>query len=321
MSPKGDEIARHVAQLLGSPVHFLGPGRGSAGEMVRTAYAGRVPIVGVCAAGLMIRLIGPDIGEKADEPPVLAVSADGKVAVPLLGIHRGANALARWIADMMRGTAAVTSTSDTLYDFSLADPPPGYVVATPDLVKPAMAALLKGEKLKVEGPSGWLELAGYPIAGDGALRIVVSEEVAEEATLHVHPRTLVAGVGCTSAVGAEEVISLIEKTLADHRLAPQALSVLATLETKKSHPALAAAAEHFGVPLRVFSKREIEKERSRLQTPSDAVDAAIGVAGVCEAVALKAGQLLVAKQNSAQATCAIGKAESPIDAARFGRPV
>lgn len=321
MSPKGDEIARHVAQLLGSPVHFLGPGRGSAREMVRAAYAGRAPIVGVCAAGLMIRLIGPDIGEKADEPPVLAVSADGKVAVPLLGSHRGANALARWIADMMRGTAAVTSTSDTLYDFSLADPPPGYTVATPDLIKPAMAALLKGEKLRVEGPSGWLELAGYPVAEDGALRIVVSEELAEEAVLHVHPKTLVAGVGCTSAAGAEEVISLIEKTLADHRLAPQALAVLASLETRKSHPALAAAADHFGVPLRVFSKREIEKERPRLQNPSDAVDAAIGVAGVCEAVALKAGRLLVAKQNSTQATCAIGRAESPIDTARFGKPV
>ena len=289
--------------------------------MVRAAYAGRVPIVGVCAAGLMIRLIGPDIGEKTDEPPVLAVSAEGKVAVPLLGSHRGANALARWIADMMRGTAAVTSTSDTLYDFSLADPPPGYAVATPDLVKPVMAALLKGEKLRVEGSSGWLELAGYPVAEDGALRVVVSEEVAEEAVLLVHPKTLVAGVGCTGAAEAGEVIALIEKTLADNHLASQALAALVTLDGKKSHPALTAAADHFSVPLRVFSKREIEKERTRLQTPSDAVDAAIGVAGVCEAVALKAGRLLVAKQNSAQATCAIGKAESPIDTMRFGKPV
>lgn len=321
MSPKGDEIARHVAQLLGSPVHFFGPGRGKAGDMVRDAYAARAPIVGVCAAGVLIRLIGPELGEKIEEPPVLAVSADGKIAVPLMGSHRGANALARWIADMMRGTAAITSFSDTLYDFSLDDPPPGYAIATPDLVKPTMAALLKGEKLKVEGSSGWLELAGYPVAHDGALPLIVSEKPGDGTRLLIHPKTLVAGIGCTSSADAGEVIDLLEKTLAAHDLAPQSLAALATLDTKKAYPALVAAADHFHIPLRVFTKRDIEKERSKLATPSDAVDAAIGVAGVCEAAALKAGSLLVPKQASAQATCAIGKAASPIDTAKFGKPV
>lgn len=320
MSPKGDEIARHVAQLLGSPVHFLGPGRGEAGDLVRLAYGARVPIVGVCAAGLMIRLIGPEIGEKSDEPPVLAVSADGKIAVPLMGSHRGANALARWIADMMRGTAAITSFSDTLYDFSLDDPPPGYTVASPDLVKPLMAALLKGEKLRVEGPSGWLELAGYPVADDGALPVVVSERIEDRAGLVIHPATLVAGVGCTSAAEADEIVALIENTLETNGLARQSLAALATLAGRKAHPALLATAAHFGVPLRTFTKREIERERMRLATPSDTVDAATGLAGVCEAAALKAGRLIVAKQASAQATCAIGKADSPIDIGKFGKP-
>ncbi len=320
MSPKGDEIARHVAQLLGSPVHFLGPGRGMAGDMVREAYGARAPIIGVCAVGHLIRLIGPEIGEKIDEPPVLAVSADGKIAVPLLGSHRGANALARWIADMMRGTAAITSFSDTLYEFSLEDPPPGYVVATPELVKPAMAALLKGEKLRVEGPSGWLELAGYPVAADGSVPLVVSATLQETEGLLVHPKTLVAGLGCTGAAEADEVIELIETTLSEHRLAPQALAALATFDTRKAHPALLAAADHFGVPLRTFARRDLEKERGKLETPSDIVDAATGLAGICEAAALKAGRLLVPKQTSSQATCAIGQAPGPIDIAKFGKP-
>lgn len=320
MSPKGDEIARHVAQLLGSPVHFFGPGRGKAGEKVREAYGARAPIIGVCAAGMLIRLIGPDIGSKIDEPPVLAVSADGKIAVPLLGSHRGANALARWIADMMRGTAAITSFSDTLYDFSLEDPPPGYLVATPERVKPVMAALLKGEKLQVEGPSAWLELAGYPVADDGSLPVLVTETAASGTGLLIHPKTLVAGVGCTTSAKPGEVISLIERTLVDNNLAPQALAALASLDTKGAHPALQQAAAHFGVPLRVFSKRELEKERGRLATPSRTVDEAIGVAGVCEAAAIKAGSLIVTKQVSGEVTCAIGKAASPVDVEKFGRP-
>lgn len=320
MSPKGDEIARHVAQLLGSPVHFLGPGRGKAGGLVREAYAARSPIIGVCAAGVLIRLIGPELGDKINEPPVLSVSADGKIAVPLLGSHRGGNALARWIADMMRGTAAITSFSDTLYDFSLEDLPPGYAIANPELIKPVMAALLKGEKLRVDGPSAWLELAGYPVADDGQLPIVVSETVQKATILAVHPKTLVVGAGCTSSAQGAEIIGLVEATLDQHKLARQSLAAVASLDTKKAHSGLVEAANHFGVPLRVFTKREIEKERARLATPSDAVDEAIGVAGVCEAVALKAGALVVPKQIAASATCAIGKADSPLDVSKFGKP-
>lgn len=319
MSPKGDEIARHVAQLLGSPVHFFGPGRGKAGGLVREAYAARSPIIGVCAAGVLIRLIGPELGDKITEPPVLAVSADGKIAVPLLGSHRGANALARWIADMMRGTAAITSFSDTLYDFSLDDLPPGYVIANPELIKPVMAALLKGEKLKVDGPSAWLELAGYPVADDGQLPVVVTEAAGGDGLI-VHPKTLVAGVGCTSGAEADEIIALVKETFAANDLALAALAALASLDSKKAHQGLVGAAEHFGVPLRLFTKREIEKERVKLATPSDAVDEAIGVAGVCEAAALKAGSLIVPKRSSSAATCAIGKAASPIDIAKFGKP-
>lgn len=320
-SPKGDDIARHIAQLLASPVHLCGSGRDDAAPLVRAAYDMRAPIIGVCAAGVMIRLIGPDLGEKATEPPVVAVSADGKAAVPLLGSHRGANALARWIAEGFRGVAAITTLSDTLYEFGLDDPPPGYVVANPDAVRPLMAALLNGEKLRVEGPSGWLELAGYPVSLEGGQRLRVSEFKATGPGLLVHPKTLVAGLGCTSKAEAGEVIALIEMALDEAGLAQQSLAALASVDSRVKIPALTAAAAHFGVPLRVFTKRDLDKERERLPNPSPAIEDVTGLAGVCEAVALKAGTLLVEKRKSAHATCAIGRADTPIDVARFGRGV
>lgn len=321
MGPKGDRIARHIAQLLGSPVHLCGSGRDSAAPLVKQAYDARAPIVGVCAAGVLIRLLGTDLGDKVTEPPVLAVSADGKMAVPLLGSHRGANALARWIAEGFQGTAAITSFSDTLYDFSLDDPPPGYAVGNPEAVQPTMAALLKGEKLKVEGPSGWLSLAGYPVDESGSLTLRVTERTQTGAGLLVHPKTLVVGLGCTSKAQASEVVALVERVLKDKELSPKAVAAFATIESHGETQALKTAAAQFEVPLRVFSRREIEREKKRLASPSGAVDAAIGVPGVCEAVALKAGALLVPKCKSAHVTCAIGRADTPVDPRRFGKAV
>ena len=319
-SPRGDEIARHVAQLLGVPVHLCGAGREDAAPLVRSAYDAGAPIVGICAAGVLIRLLGGALGARASEPPVLAVSTDGKVAVPLLGSHRGANALARWIADGFKGAAAITSASDTLYDFSLDDPPPGYVVANPDAVKPLMAALLKGEKLRVEGLSGWLELAGYPVAPDGSQLLRLTETDTPGPGLLVHPKTLVIGLGATSRVTTEEIVTRITATLSAQNFSPRALAAIGTIDTHAQTDAIRAAAAHFEVPLRLFTRREIDREKKRLVTPSDTVKAATGLSGVCEAVALKAGTLIVPKQVSETLTLALGRADTPLEITRFGKP-
>ena len=55
-------------------------------------------IIGVCASGILIRSIAALLVAKREEPPVVAVAEDGSVAVPLVGGHRGANALARAVA-------------------------------------------------------------------------------------------------------------------------------------------------------------------------------------------------------------------------------
>ncbi len=46
--------------------------------------------MGVCAAGILIRAVVPLVKDKQSEPPLIAVSSDGKSVVPLLGGHHGA---------------------------------------------------------------------------------------------------------------------------------------------------------------------------------------------------------------------------------------
>ena len=58
-------------------------------EALRGLFAEGRPIVGLCAAGILIRALAPLLADKGSEPPVLALAEDGGAVVPLLGGHRG----------------------------------------------------------------------------------------------------------------------------------------------------------------------------------------------------------------------------------------
>src|SRR5579863_6263456 len=97
------ELARRVQAVLpGAQVH--GPRvKGAAWDEsydlavphIAALFAAGRPILGVCASGILIRAVAPLLADKQNEPPLVALAADGSAAVPLLGGHHGANALAR----------------------------------------------------------------------------------------------------------------------------------------------------------------------------------------------------------------------------------
>jgi len=316
----GAETAARLAPLIGADVHHCGYNGEDGKLLLPRLFAEGRPIVGVCAAGILIRLLAPSLGDKQSEPPVLAVSQDGTQVVPLLGGHHGANRLAREIAAHLVGSAALTTASDAKFTRGLDEPPAGYVLADPAAAKPAMMALLIGGRLVVDGHAPWLAEAGYPVSSAGTVKIRIDEHATRrERELLYHPRTLVAGIGAERGVAADEVIGLIAETLAAHDLAPQALAALATIDIKSDEAAFHAAAAHFAVPLRIFTAAELNQERYRLLNPSPIVEAETGTPGVAEAAALKAGSLLVEKRKSQRATCAIGRAKAPIDPLSLGR--
>src|SRR5262249_6902715 len=109
--------------------------------------------------------LAPLLVDKRAEPPVVAVAEDGSAAVPLLGGHHGANDLARAIARITGGTAAVTTAGDVRFGLALDDPPSGWRLANPAAVRAVTAVLLAGEQVRLEIESaepdcGWLRAAG-----------------------------------------------------------------------------------------------------------------------------------------------------------------
>ena len=291
-------LAGRVAEIVGGRVH-----QGSNAEIARLFAAG-TPIVGICAAGILIRLLAPHLGEKHDEPPVIAVSANAVHVVPLLGGHHGANRMAREIAEALGATVAITTASDGTFARGLDEPPDGIVLENPERAKSAMARALRGDPVAALGATDWLRTAGYTVV-DGADPMIY------------HAKVLVAGVGCERGTDATEVIALVGESLANADLSPLALAAIATIDLKADETALHDAARHFGVPLRLFTAAELRVES--VPNPSSVVDYEVGTPSVAEAAAQKAGTLVVPKQKSKRANCAIGRASSPLDVTAFGR--
>jgi cobalt-precorrin 5A hydrolase/precorrin-3B C17-methyltransferase len=109
----GSQTAERIATLTGGELID-----GNKAVVARLFAEGRT-IIGVCAAGSLIRLLAPHLGDKHAEPPVLAVSQDGGHVVPLLGGHHGANRLARDLAAGLGGVAALTTASDARFSRGL----------------------------------------------------------------------------------------------------------------------------------------------------------------------------------------------------------
>ncbi len=305
-------VARRLADLLGAPLHArAGRARGDlpfddAPEHLRALFAAGTPIVGVCAAGILIRALAPLLGSKREEPPVLAVAPDGSAVVPLLGGHRGANALARRIGEALGVAPAVTTAGDAAFGVALDEPPPGWRVASPEDAKGVVAALLAGEGAEVVGEAPWL--AGLP-RGEGP-RIFAMAAPPPAGAFHVAPLVAALGVGCARGCPEEELLALAEAALAEAELAPEALAAIGTLDLKADEGAVLALARRWGVPLRLFSAAELAAEEGRLATPSEVVRAEVGTPSVAEAAALRlaGGELVVPKRKSANATCAVALA-------------
>ncbi|MGO7588730.1 cobalamin biosynthesis protein [Rhizobium leguminosarum] len=124
-------------------------------------------------------------------------------------------------------------------------------------------------------------------------------------------RPLVLGLGCERGAPVHEVLALAEWALREAGAGAEALAAIASIDSRKSEPAVLAVAAHFSVPAVFFAAARLEEETPRLKNPSEIVFARVGCHGVAEAAALAAAgasaELAVAKIKSAHATAAVAR--------------
>ncbi len=181
LTTEGFETARRAAAIVGGEVHAAPPLPADRpvekiASHLRDLFNANTPIVGVCAAGILIRVLAPLLAGKRVDPPVLAMSEEGDSIVPLLGGHSGANELARRIAEGLGTHAAITTTGDNRFGVTLDVPPEGWTLANPQDAKSVMAALLGGATARLEGRADWLEQSRIAFSPDGDIRFVATTQ-------------------------------------------------------------------------------------------------------------------------------------------------
>ena len=337
LGPGGLAAARVLCEALpGARLHGLAsrvpgadvPFTDTMGHL-RDLFAAGTPIVGVCAAGILIRAVAPLLLDKREEPPVVVVAETGNGIVPLLGGHHGANDLADIAARALGGVAAITTAGDARFGLALDAPPAGWHVANADQAKAVTAALLAGGPVGLNVESGnadWLTESGAPFAASGspAVRVTHRATAPGVSDLILHPPVLALGVGCERDVTADDLAAHVDAVLAGAGLAAGAIACVCSVDLKADEPAVLALADRLGVPARFFPAAELENLTPRLANPSDVVFRAVGCHGVAEGAALAAAgvgaTLVVAKQTGARVTCAVALAVGNIEAATVGMP-
>jgi cobalt-precorrin 5A hydrolase len=335
LTPKGAEIARVLATELAADL-FLPEDLAeehSARSFLSLLYAVREnwPLyreqVFVAATGIVVRAISPLLDSKDKDPAVVVMDQSGCFAVSLVSGHLGgANELARLVAEITDGQPVITTATDCqdLHAIDVAARQAGLVIGNTRAIKAVNMAMIRSRPFALEDPEdrlGWRaqpprnvtltcvdDIAGKPSDLPGVQVTWRSSPVSPEGAdiLRLHPKCLVAGMGCNSGTGCSEILNLIKETFDRNRLELKSLACLTTTTRKRDEPGLIQAAAELDVDL-VCIEHDLLKAVS-VPNPSNTVHKHMGVSSICEAAALiqsKSQALLVEKAKSANATLAV----------------
>ena len=257
-------------------------------------------VVAVGATGLVIRLVAPLLADKRTDPAVLVVDPQARWVVPLLGAHGGGGeALAHALAALLDATVVCTSQSASqgrlaLDAFGTAW---GWRQGQGDWSALMVAAARQGDGWPIwqdAGQTGWLQLP----AAQGLSSVAAPSSDSLAITLSTgagcrwHPPCLWLGMGCERHTSLSVLEQLVEATLAEARLAPEAVAGLASVDRKGDEEALLALARRRGWPLRLYPADQLAAVA--VPHPSATVEREMGTASVAEA-----GALLAAAQAEA----------------------
>ena len=293
-------------------------------------YSGHVFIM---STGIVVRVIAPLVKSKLDDPAVVVVDDQGNHAISLLSGHLGgANALTLRIAGIIGADPVITTATDVnrVPAIDVLAKEMNLLIENPRAIKTVNMALLKGEKIFVHDPFGYLgnilpyaEPCSYGGTVDRSKKHCRVNEFEEVPGVYVddlavdllpevlvlRPASLAAGIGCNRNTAMEEMKALLEDVFETYKLAPSSLRSLASIDVKSDERGLLSLAENLNLPLVFYNRQELNQVKE-IKNPSIVVEKHVGVKSVCEAAAIltaRGGPLIVPKQMTKNVTVAIAR--------------
>ncbi|ACB39243.1 cobalt-precorrin 5A hydrolase [Pyrobaculum neutrophilum] len=297
--PAAERLVEEL-KARGVPAHLLNNG------MLAEAWGCYDAFIFVEALGGVVRLLCPLLRDKERDPPVLVVEREGRFVIPLVGSHRGANELARELAEMLGGVAVVTTAVDAAgahpaEDFER------YMLC--DMGREGRLlvnkALKEGRRVCVEGGRLPPYLRGYA-EGGGCDVVIKLGEGCGPGEVCCRPAALYVGVGARSEATPAEVAEAVKKALEAVGVGLDRVAAVASIK-----PVALKAAEALGVKAVLYSPEELREGAASpcLSPPSQKALEAVGLPGVAELAALKAagegGRLIYRKRAAGGVTVAI----------------
>lgn len=251
-------------------------------------------VVGVMAVGIVVRKIAPLLGSKWEDPAVVAVDSHLTWAIPLVGGHHGANALARTLASL-GAVPAVTTASEVSGERSVearADALDS-AIETPDSTVQTNLAVLDDEL----GPVARL---------DGPRAVLVSDDVT--VMKRTQPDGIVLGTGCVSDVEADQVLEAWDRALDAVGRDIEDVEFVATGRLKADETGLFEAAAERDLGVVLFERETLEDFEGPTESKASAL---LDWPGIAEASAIAGGrnhELILEKQRFEGAvTVAVGR--------------
>lgn len=322
-SQSGVIRARDIAAALGkkqSKIFFPQPGMP---ELVRSQWTHFDGHVFIGACGIAVRLCAPLLRNKAIDPAVVCIDAEGRFTVSLAAGHLGgANRLCRRIAAITGGEAVISTGTDGngIIAFDEAAAIEGARIIDTQAVLACNSAILAGRDVTFYGPQSifqryWQDVQcihfGGSVPDNGnkksttkkSLKLNHDIKASEDApivywdttpllprsmgshnVLVISSKTFVLGVGCRQGTSAEAMLREAMSFLCRHSITKEQLAACATLDIKRDEPAVTALARKLGVPVHYYTAQALADVPGCHYSPFVAMHT--GTGSVCEAACL-----------------------------------
>jgi len=275
--------AERIAAFLGAKTSLYTP------EIFTEAFSCRKRIVALMSMGIVVRKIAPLLGDKWTDPAVVVISPDCRFAVPLLGGHHGANALAKELGGLGILPVITTATESRGRDSaeSVAERT-GTAIVNRDSTRTVNAELLKNDLPLhvIEGPA--MVLAGPDVS------------------LMVRKGEYSVGIGCRKGVREDEVTAAVRAALSENGIEESAVFIYATTVKKMQEQGLVAAVGALSGNL-IFLDDDTINAQAKTGPSRASKIGLLGVAGPCALAASKHKELIMEKKVYGRVTVAIAR--------------
>lgn len=260
-------------------------------------------LIFVCACGIAVRSVAPNIYSKQTDPAVVVVDDSGRFAVSLLAGHiGGANRLTELIAGAIGAQPVITTATDSGGRFS-----PDCFAEANDLyfcdlaaAKEIAAAVLHNEKIGLYTEYECVNISPEIIrAESGGCGICISRDMTEKPfgiTLNMSPKNIVVGIGCRKGAKLSQALSLLERSLTETQR--RRICGIATIDLKAEEPCILQLCKELSVPLKTYTPEQLAAVPGSF-TRSDFVERTVGVDNVCERSAAAGGNTLILRKTAA----------------------